>query len=220
MRNILFPTLVVDDFLPDPDQLVEYAKTIEYKTDPEHRWPGRRSQYLHTINQELFEYIGVKILNCFNLNHNFTWSALACFQIVEPKYVEGWVHTDVGVLTSIIYLNKKNHPKSGTSLYKPKFISHCAINVDDKLDSFRKFGEDPNYKLTDYDLSKIRENNGLFEKTLEVKNIYNRLVSFEAGIPHSADDFNTGEPRLTLVYFFREINIEKNLYPLIARLNY
>jgi hypothetical protein len=220
VKNLLFPTLIVDDFLPDPDQLADYAKTLEYKTDPEYKWPGKRSLPLHHFNQELFEYIGVKILNCYNLVDKFTWNAMACFQLVESKYAEGWVHTDIGLLTSIIYLNKNPHPNSGTSLYKPKFISNCATNVDDKIESFKKFSQDPNYKLTDYDMEKLRENNQQFVKTLEVKNVYNRLFSFEAGTPHSADDFNFDEPRLTLVYFFREVNIEKNLYPLIARLNY
>lgn len=211
MRNRLFPTLVVDGFLDYPDELVDYAKTLDYQCAENHNWPGKRTNSLHLLSNDLFMYIGNKILKCYGFS-NFTYKATAFFQLVDKNYHKGWVHSDDDVLTSIIYLNKKNNLNSGTSLYKPKKFYTTTINITDKHNFFKKMSENDDYIMTKEVKEKLEENNDLFEETLNVKNLYNRMISFESGIFHSANDFSIEEPRLTLIYFFNEIRCENGNY--------
>jgi len=216
MKNYLFPTLIVDNFLSDPDQVVEYSKTLDYEIDKNYAWPGKRSKPLHEINYNLFNFIGNKILSCFNVEKiDCTWKAIAQFQSIDNKYISGWTHSDPNVLTAIIYLNKDYVLDSGTSLNKPKKLYNLPINIEKKKTIYKKIATENDYNFLE-DINYLHENNQLFEETLLVKNLYNRLFVFEGSNFHTADQFNTPEARLTLIYFFTEINIRDNRYPMVS----
>ena len=69
--------------------------------------------------------------------------------------------------------------------------------------------ENDNYIMTEKEKKFLKLQHDLFEETLNVKNLYNRMFTFESGVWHSADEYDTAmvEPRLTLVYFFENIDI-------------
>ena len=52
----------VDDFFDNPDIIVRYAKSLPKKSDPEGRWPGKRTELLWKINKQLNDLILLKIL--------------------------------------------------------------------------------------------------------------------------------------------------------------
>ena len=61
---------------------------------------------------------------------------------------------------------------------------------------------------------KRKENNEQFEETIIYKNIFNRLIAYDATSYHSQSslEFSGNEPRLTQIFFFKEIN--SNYFPI------
>ena len=56
MRNNLFPITIIDDFYPDPDSIVDFAKSQKYAPSPTGAWPGIRSESIQEINPNMYEY--------------------------------------------------------------------------------------------------------------------------------------------------------------------
>ena len=55
-----YPVTIVDDFFTDPDYVRDLALSSKYiESDP--RWPGRRTDYLKSIDETLFHYVGNKL---------------------------------------------------------------------------------------------------------------------------------------------------------------
>lgn len=213
MKTKLFPNLIIDDFLDNPDELINLSKNLPYYYDRFYRWPGKRTRPLYEIDNDLFVFIGNKIL--FNYGFKkFKYHAEANFQIVNKNYSAGWIHRDDPmILTSIIYLNKEGNINSGTSLYKNKenFEKEQYFNITEcKFDFFKNMAENDNYTITEKEKNALKSQHNLFEETLNVKNLYNRLFSFDSNLWHSANEYDIvmEESRLTLVYFFTNIDIE------------
>ena len=59
---MLFPSLAIDNFFNNPDQVVKLSKTCEYEPHPNGKWPGTRTKSLHIINPEFHIQVGRKIL--------------------------------------------------------------------------------------------------------------------------------------------------------------
>ena len=51
---MFFQTTVADNFFSDPYKIIKYANTCEYEYSVDGRWPGQRTKFVHTINQNLF----------------------------------------------------------------------------------------------------------------------------------------------------------------------
>ena len=45
--NKIFPILCQDDFFDNPDEIREYALSLDYKSDENGHWPGVRTRPLH-----------------------------------------------------------------------------------------------------------------------------------------------------------------------------
>ena len=127
-----FP-VVVDNFFDDPEALVDYAKSLPMESDPEGRWPGKRSKQLWEIDEILHNTIVLKILSCYyDLEYmDISWSfALLGFQEI-PRFSKnkndiknkGWIHQDDTAgekLAGLIYLTPNIDLDSGTSLFDVK----------------------------------------------------------------------------------------------------
>jgi hypothetical protein len=221
MKNLHFPTTVVDDFFEYPDAVREFALQQEYLPDLENKWPGKRTKSLHEINFVLFNNIVNKVLSLFyDLEKtNISWSTNAHFQKVGSKYKEGWIHTDDNICTGIIYLSKTEN-KCGTTIYRPIDPINASIkNADKKFESFNNTDLIPN--TNDFRL----ENNKQFRPTVTVQEEYNRLVLFDGHLFHGANEFYGDEDdstRLTLVFFIRQIHIhaEDAVFPVPRMRNY
>jgi hypothetical protein len=218
MKTVHFPITVVDDFFEYPDEVREFALQQEYLPDPENKWPGERSNFLHESNPVLFNSIVNKVFSLFYDLHKteISWNASVCFQKVDGKYQEGWVHADDNICTGIIYLSKSKN-KCGTTIYRPiDPVNTTFKNSNKKIESFTNTNlitSTENFRL---------ENNKQFRPTVTVQEEYNRLVFFDGSLIHGANNFygnDDDSARLTIIFFIRRFNIHENsvIFP-ISRL--
>jgi hypothetical protein len=200
--NLIFPVTVIDNFFSDPDSIRKYALSLDFNSKG--RYPGKRTNNLGDINPKFIKKFGGMLLSTFfdlkegsvNLKINVD------FQLSEEKYEEGWVHEDKSVenyqFAGVVYLTPDAPINSGTSIYrKLKDIDYKNFNVRDQF-----------YLDRDLDLSKYRKirdtHNSNFEKTLDIGNVYNRLVIYNSLEFHKENIlFGTDKDnaRLTLVFF-------------------
>ena len=205
------PVTIVDNFFDNPDKIRDYGLSLDFEKDSDGRWPGVRTKPLHEINNPLFQHICNKILAIYfgpNEASSITWLASCAFQKVDKSFKSGWIHTDQpAVFTNIIYLNKNPNINSGTSIYKLKnniLVPNLEPN-DHKVKAYKGL-----ISIQDAE-EKRKENNNEYLEVIKVHNEYNRLISFDAHLPHAAHDFfgDDDEPRFTLNIFFNELNTTK-----------
>ena len=214
--NKIFPILCQDDFFDNPDEIREYALSLDYKSDENGHWPGVRTRPLHEINPKLSTEVLVKVFsNYFDFDTScaVNWKeSNVCFQKVKPynknlKSAEnkGWIHSDSASFAGLIYLTPEANMISGTSLYdlKKDYKDIDTQKFKDNIKELCKF-----YKGEEYNSVKLNEDyNDLekhFDKSVEIKNVYNRMISYDGNNWHSAGDF-VDEERLTLVFFVDNI---------------
>lgn len=211
-----FPVLCQDNFFDNPDEIREYALSLDYKTSEDGRWPGKRTAALHTFNSKLNAEILLKVFsNYFDFHAGcaLNWKeSYVCFQKVKPytnvkECVEnrGWIHSDTAGFAGLIYLTPDASKESGTSLYelKKEYKDIDTTEFLKDIDELKKLykGEQYDVNKLDKDYEKLTKH---FDKVIEVKNVYNRMISYDGGNWHSAGDFIDDE-RLTLVFFVNDI---------------
>lgn len=208
MKNVAFPTTIVDGFFEDPDVVRDFALQQEFNRDEGYNWPGKRSKPLHEICPNFYQNLVNKVFTIFYDPElvSYQWEADAFFQIVNKEYGSGWVHQDPNIFTAIIYLSK-NYDNSGTTLYDAKNPINAVIkNIDAKKESFKNLNS-----LKDIEVYK-KENNDGFKPSVIIEGKYNRLAVFDSHLFHSANNFC--DERLTLIVFVKKVLISSSLYPL------
>ena len=212
---MIWPSLCVDNFFNEPNRIVEFSKTLKYRSDDRGWWPGLRSNSLHLEDYETYNRICTKILSLYYPETflDLAYRAEACFQRIPSniKY-DGWVHTDnMAEFTAIIYLS--NHNNCGTSIYKSKKLVGKIIH--DKIKHSYLKNEKINEKIV---ANAKKENNDQFYKTVEYNSLYNRLITFDGSNFHAAESFYSDSPgqleRLTLVCFFYQVTKHGIRYPI------
>tara|TARA_R100000742_G_C4266842_1_gene84962 strand:+ start:565 stop:1251 length:687 start_codon:yes stop_codon:yes gene_type:complete len=197
-----FPTTIIDNFLPDPNWVRDFALSdkIEWHTDEKGMWPGERSQMLFEVDNNLFQFIMQRYLTHFYSPDDLdkvTFTARMQFQKINASYDKGWIHSDHPFIsTFILYLTPDANPKSGTGLYSPKNLQSGIKHLAEKRKGFIA-GE----KVDQY---RQAHNDQFFQNTF-VSNVYNRLVSFDSSLWHGVEDFKNDEDRLTLVMFLQDL---------------
>tara|TARA_B100000945_G_C20156989_1_gene491309 strand:- start:65 stop:718 length:654 start_codon:yes stop_codon:yes gene_type:complete len=213
----LFPTLVVDDFLDDPDYVLDLAKNAEYKFPGHTNHPGVASKLkIHEIDNDLFDDIIRKILGYYwDLNYPVKYCIDMEFQRIESKdegiLNKGIIHVDSegAICAGLIYLNKDAPRDTGTSFYKLKDDSYI-IRQKELLDPIAKYhaGEDVD------NIEQIcQDHYDKFEETMRVQNQYNRLVFYSGDEWHTATSYNS-QTRYTLRFFVSELISNQQNYPL------
>ena len=196
----MIPITIVDDFLDEPEQLVEFADRLEYHPCPKGNWPGSRSEKLHELAPPLYENLTTRIMGLFqSLDNHGKYQgevdASMQFQRVPAKSHHGWVHHDNCFATGILYLNDN----AGTTLYKRTHQFNEEINpvATKQKSNLRGYLTEPDKKVQE-------EFNSCHKKEVVVAGLYNRLLMFHGNILHSANSFEREdeEDRLTLVMFF------------------
>lgn len=210
-----FPTICIDNFYPNVDKVREFALSQLYETSGHGMWPGYRTKKLHEIDYEFFRFFTKRLFSVFfNFDkEEVTWDVTSYFQLIPP-YREnkesilnkGWIHRDHELMAGIIYLNPSPDPDAGTSLFMPKkdILPH-VLNQDTRL-SLHK-----NEKIDEaaYEQA-LRKNHDTFDEVTIFKNVYNRLVAYDGEMFHRANSFtNSGEPRLTQVFFLNYIKVDQ-----------
>lgn len=204
---ITFPTVVVDDFWPNPDEVVNLAYSDKITWSPSGGpWPGLRSQAVHEVDEGFFAWTQKKYFTLFwpnseLMNMGMTFKASSFFQRI-PAGGGGWIHSDFpDVHTVIHYLSKDADGRSGTGIYRPKSLETSAKHSDVKRKVY-------NGEITVEEGEKYRcANNDGFVEEMFVANKFNRCIGFDSSLWHGVRDFDTatGEDRLTMVTFFHSI---------------
>jgi hypothetical protein len=222
----MFPTVCVDEFYENPDEILDWALTLDYDNsfDSSGLYPGIRTKPLHELDQNFFNKFTKKFMSIyydFGLDPNIKWNCYTAFHKIYPQNKHqnsiantGWIHHDKCAVAGVIYFNKPNFYKSGTNLYRLK--DSCVFSdVYDPLEHIKI----KMYKLkTPEQLSSISEEdivehdkalsvvNSQFDETASFSSVYNRMVAYDGTSWHAANNFSTATDfRLTQVFFFYDV---------------
>jgi hypothetical protein len=207
-----FPTLCVDNFFDNPNQVRAFALKQEYTTTSD-TYAGSRSAELADLNYDLFDTFCHRLVSLFNDPrevHSLKLSAR--FQKIprvsdkHPELNQGWVHDDgENIFAGLVYLNPTPNLDSGTSLFKLKEGEHPS---DDELSEIKRglYGKTLEDELKA--VQAITKHNNKFIETARFSNLYNRLVCYDASVFHKANSYDNDEDRLTLVFFLQEYHAE------------
>ena len=210
----LFPTLVVDDFLEDPDYVLCLATNAEYN-DPGHtNYPGVASKNkIHELDQELFDAILEKIFGYYwDLNNPVKFRVDMEFQKIE-KNGQGIIHLDTtyGALAAgVIYLNQDIDRDTGTSFYKLTDPDY-KIKQHEFLDPIARYHAGEHVDGLD---NICEKHYNMFEETMRVQNQYNRLVTYDSNVWHTATSYGD-QTRYTLRFFVNELESKHQNFPLL-----
>ena len=208
-----FPTIVVDDFYNNFNEVVTYANSLEYGIQG-YSMPGVKSQDLQFINQGLYFESVHKALSLVYGDYKRSKVRFMCqtrFERIVPygdSYnSNGWVHyDDDNVLTGILYLDAES--SHGTTLYDRRSLTYKEIieHQPDALKEVLHSGQNPN--SDDYNQS-LDKWNSKFEESVVVKGKPNRLVLFDSKQWHAANGYGLpNKPRLIQTFFFGKIEAE------------
>jgi hypothetical protein len=215
-----FPTICVDNFYDDPDNIVQTAKNFgEYTPAPKDKnytFPGIRSCHIGEKDKKLFDVFTKKFFsNFYNFEkENVMWEVESYFQIIYPNQNinlnEGWIHTENDhVVSGIIYLNDISDFDAGTSLFEKKNeIKQSIYNPKDVLEMKKRFfsGEITDESELEKYVKMRNEHNSQYNQVLKFGSKYNRLIAFDSKTPHKANSFSVfREPRLTQTFFVFKI---------------
>ena len=204
----VIPATILDNFLENPNTIRDWGLSLEFSSDPSGRWPGKRTACLSTIHPPLFDYINKKVLSLF-FEDKTSYSSILNFQLIEGYEDRGWIHQDGTLLTYIIYLSKEDETNCGTSIYnKTTTKPHIYNSTQEQEIQLYKFNF-YNTKTISPEAQNQKDEfeKSTFNKILDIKDIYNRLLCFSSDQYHSANNFsNKNSSRLTLIGFIHKIN--------------
>jgi hypothetical protein len=205
-----------NNFFVDPDAVLELADSLEY-TVTSKSFPGVRTENIATLNNSM----------CLNFANSFIESLVTQIykdivsmtidirfhryplysQTINDPFNQGWVHIDHELLAGVCYLNKEIvNFSAGTSFYTPK-----TSNIPNVATIREDFNKNLPVDQTMY-ADAVTLHNSLFEKTLTVGNMYNRLVTYDSKIFHKPDNFFIGnaESRTTLLFVISDYVCKNN----------
>ena len=221
MKN--FPSLCVDNFYSNPEEVRKFALAQEYQPHPQGKWPGTRTKDLSLIDNSFASDFCNKIFSLYyNIyNTEIKWRVSSFFQKIEaydldPTSIKnkGWIHFDDAIFAGIIYLNKEYNHDSGTVLYDIKDKNLYDKNQQAKKDFFQRQDTEGYEDL-------LLKHNSNFVETVRYNNKFNRLIMFDSEVAHTAHNFfNNSEPRLTQVFFVENLEVESGLTPLHKSRNF
>jgi hypothetical protein len=198
-----WPSLCVDNFFRSPDSVIEWSKTLKYY-NTNGTYPGKRTEALHTIENNFFQNTTQKIIASLYPNEatstSLSWKAEQFFQKINTKKhkLPGFVHQDINSLfTCIIYLTDEE--ETGTCLYKR--IKEPNPNYDNiKIKGYK------NLNFTKEFTESLKLNRKNHKKIFEFVASKNRMVLFDSSHYHGVDYFGLKKTeRLTLITFFTDI---------------
>lgn len=206
------PVLVIDNFLQDPESLVEHASQQAFELSSPF-YPGPR-----TIAPKKFQLLLMSTLQqhapqIFALTGTKLHLALCHYSLVttppdQLKLLQRIPHFDsieTNALASVFYLFKQDF--GGTSFYRHNKTGFEYIDADRQIPYYQSL-ENENGTNNIPQQGYINGNTALFERIGEQEGIFNRLIVYRRNALHSGSiptDFNFSpnpkEGRLTISSF-------------------
>ena len=189
---------IVDNFYQTPDVIRKYALEQKFYKRPG-TYPGLRTDRISDLNPELFKYFANKLVKLYFKNKKVEYDIITNFQMIDNQYNIGCIHRDdVNIdVAGVVYLTPQAPIQTGTSIFTPivEPLNDCTVPTDPlSID---------NVNMVEYN-TKLSTYNNQFERTLEIGNVYNRLVVYPAQYWHAQSGFfgdNLQNSRLTQVFF-------------------
>ena len=189
----MFQPIVVDNFFRSPDIVREFALEQQYwpkETNPNGgNWPGKRSDYISALHDELFKNMMEKIHKTIGIDRMHSTYTESFFQYCSESDGNSWVHRDAlqfePTHVGLIYLSPNPQPNSGTILYEHKDPDYVKGDpIDDSGD------------VNDYNVKQVLENK------------YNRAVIYHPDEFHKSDTYfgTTKEDSRLFIVFFMRVN--------------
>jgi hypothetical protein len=207
----MVPITIIDNFFETPTLIREFGLSLPFSKSENGVCPGVRTDYIHNINPDFQNYLIRKVLSVFfNLDKEDLDAYVEFnFQQSYGKYEEGWIHQDSSYsqFAGVVYLTPEAPLEAGTSIHK--IVDQCNYDAKQEL-KYLHYGD---YAV---DMKQVRDarekNNSCFTKTLDIANIFNRALIYNADDWHKENKFfgdNKDNCRLTLL-FFGNINTKGN----------
>lgn len=206
------PLLVVDNFIPQPEQLIRYALQQGEVHQAAGLYPGLRSPAPAAFGTFLLQQLSQPIQECFGLvpsqlQQIDSYFSLVCTPAAQLSPMQSVPHFDrpcPDELAAIYYLCDERH--GGTSFYRHRSTGYEAITPERQSQyhqalqaDFQKHGIPAGY---------ICGNTPLFEVIATVPARFNRLVLYRCSSLHSGDikpdysyDLNPVSGRFTIASF-------------------
>jgi hypothetical protein len=219
--NFHFPLTVIDNFFDNPDEVIRKANKLTFLNE-KRRWPGSRTGNLMEVCPALHSHLCNKVFSPWYKNlqqeGKFNCRVKSFFQRTEmydpdPLSVinSGWPHVDdIAIGAGVIYLTPNANPDSGTSMFSSK------RHISDFEEEYREchamknlFYNDPSQVDREEYIEKKKNFCEKFNLTVEVKNVFNRCITYSGNQFHSESGFegSNEEQRLTLVFFIEDLQV-------------
>ena len=219
-----------DHFYRNNNDLWPGSRIGDIRFKYEEKYQKFYSYFLEKLDEKIPLF---NVNDCFSIKTTFDKSPIADNNL-KSILNTGYIHVDLfngerpdsKKFAGVVYLNKVAHPNSGTSFFKTKYMTDEKIKITDNnnyelFDSFfdgygynNLFGEYVNLhnpfvkkKYQNYFLKIKQFVDSKFEKVIDVKNVYNRIVLYDSNYFHSSSHFyvNNFEDRLTQPFFIEMI---------------
>jgi len=206
------PLLVVDNFIPQPEQLLDYALTQGAVSQAAGLYPGLRSPAPAAFGTFLLQHLARPLQACFGLvpsqlQQIDSYFSLVCTPAAQLSPMQSVPHFDrpcPDELAAIYYLCDERH--GGTSFYRHRSTGYEAITPERQAlyqqalqVDFQQHGIPQGYICGD---------TPLFEVIATVPARFNRLVLYRCSSLHSGDiaadycyDLNPLTGRFTIASF-------------------
>ena len=192
-----------NNFFNDPDAVLKLAESLPYDNTGR-IFPGSRTIDLalspDPLHQNFVKLLVDKLITEIYTNISHVQISV-CFH-KYPKYNNqnlntGWIHTDPEVLAGVVYLNKNAEDfTAGTSLYTaPENVTMPSIIREE-------FNIDHTSIDTNAYVSAQAEHNSQFKETIQLGNLYNRLITYDAKLAHKPNNYaiDHDDNRLALLF--------------------
>jgi hypothetical protein len=170
--------IIIDDFYSDPDDVVNWAKTLEF-TKGNGNHPGWRTLQI-TENTAVKNYIQNLVRPFGGEITMWDWHPNGTFSKTNVSDIN-WVHADChNTWAGVVYLTKDAPLNSGTSIFKHKStglmsaprLENGELN-EELLNTIHKDGQDKTK----------------WESIEVTSNVYNRLVMYRGDLFHTATNY-------------------------------
>jgi hypothetical protein len=213
------PLLVIDNFLNDPESLIQFCIDTNTFNNADSFYPGLRMPAPELYIHAMHHYLGDLIESVFGLKKDAWLGGRSLYSIavtppVDINEQQAIPHVDSfkrGDLACVHYLCDAS--KGGTSLYRHKKTGFEIIDGD-RIDFYNKTAIEEGV-LDSNPKSYMNGSNQFFQQIASIDSIFNRIVIYPTTALHSGNiaptfdfDSNPRTGRLTLNSFiFRKPDV-------------
>jgi len=179
-------------------------------------YPGIRSDSLHKIYPELYEYIFkkisypiIKLSQICDIKIKENYNLAIQYHLTTSIHECGLIHRDKCNFAGVIYLNPNPPPNSGTKIYSPK-KEFLEVIKQTKHNNFHEASSTTNLKIiSEFCKEKKEYNQKYFNVEYDVVNKYNSIVLYLGNYWHSPCEYfgkTLEDSRLCIVLFFNFVD--------------